>query len=64
MILQSESSARTVSIGPLKQWVSRNLPMESKLRELIRSEKEILTVDEFLIKLETWLLLAANERSQ
>ena len=64
MILRSEASASTVRIDRLKQWVLQKLPKESKLRELILSEKEILTVDEFVTKLETWLLLAANERAE
>jgi len=64
MILQSEASASIVRIDRLKQWVLQKLPKESKLRELILSEKEILTVDEFVTKLETWLLLAANERAE
>ena len=64
MILRSEASASTVRIDRLKQWVLQKLPRESKLRELILSEKEILTVDEFVTKLETWLLLAANERAE
>ena len=64
MILQSEASASIVKIDRLKQWVLQKLPKESKLRELILSEKEILTVDEFVTKLETWLLLAANERAE
>ena len=64
MILQSEASASTVRIDRLKQWVLQKLPRESKLRELILSEKEILTVDEFVTKLETWLLMAANDRAE
>ena len=64
MILRSEASASTVRIDRLKQWVLQKLPRESKLRELILSEKEILTVDEFVTKLETWVLLAANERAE
>jgi len=64
MILQSEAPASTARIDRLKQWVLQKLPRESKLRELILSEKEILTVDEFVTKLETWLLLAANDRAE
>jgi hypothetical protein len=55
MTSKSEAPASTVNIGRLKQWVLQSLPRESKLRELILSEKEILTVAEFVVKLETWL---------
>ena len=64
MTLESDRPASTVSIGGLKQWVLQSFPKESTLRVLILSEKEILTVDEFVTKLETWLLLAANERAE
>ena len=64
MILRSEASASTVRIDRLKQWVLQKLPRESKLRELILSEKEILTADEYITKLETWLLLGANDHPQ
>jgi len=63
MILRSEAPSSTISISRLKQWVLQKLPRESKLRELILSEKEILTVDEFVSKLETWLLLATSDRA-
>jgi len=64
MTLRSETLASTVNIGRLKQWVLQKFPRESKLRQLILSEKETLTVDEFVTKLETWLMLAANDREQ
>ena len=64
MTLQSEALASTVNIGRLKQWVLQKFPRESKFRQLILSEKETLTVDEFVTKLETWLMLAANDREQ
>ena len=64
MILRSEAPSSTISMSRLKQWVLQKLPRELKLRELILSEKDILTVDEFVTKLETWLLLAANERAE
>jgi len=63
MTLQSETTTNTVSIGRLKQWVVQKFPKESKLRELILSEKQTLTVDEFVSKLETWLLLATSDRA-
>ena len=61
--MQSETTTNTVSIGRLKQWVVQKFPKESKLRELILSEKQTLTVDEFVSKLETWLLLATSDRA-
>ena len=64
MTLQSEALASTVNIGRLKRWVLQRFPRESKLRQLILSEKETLTVDEFVAKLETWLLMAPNERAE
>ena len=56
-----DAPRNTLSIGTLKMWASRNFPRESKLRQVILSEKETLTCDEFISKLETWLLLAVNE---
>jgi len=60
---QAEAQSKTVSIQPLKRWVLQNLPNQSKLRQLILSEKETLSADEFIIKVESWLLLMQNESS-
>ncbi len=60
---QFQAPVKTVSIKPLKEWILRNAPTDSKLRQLILSEKETMTADEFISKLESWRLLAVNERS-
>jgi hypothetical protein len=50
-----------IRIAVLKEWVAQNFPRDSKLRELILAERSVLSPDEFVSKLESWLILARNE---
>jgi len=46
-----------INIRKLKYFASIKLPHNSPLREVLLSEKDHLTVDEFLHKLDVWLKL-------
>ena len=50
-----------VSIRALKSFVSKNLPRNSALRELILQEKDTLEPVELLIKMQVWLKLIEFE---
>jgi hypothetical protein len=52
-----------VNINRLKLWAKRNLPSGSHLRELLLIEKDLLTIDEFLSKMDVWLKLIHLENS-
>lgn len=48
---------RKVCIKPLKEFALEKLPQNSALREVLLSEKDDLTVDGYLAKLNIWLML-------
>ena len=39
----------------------RNLPLQSKVRTVILGEREVITAEEFIGKVETWSLLMSTE---
>jgi hypothetical protein len=51
-----ERSAQ-VDIRALKLWAKANLPAISRLRGILLLEGDLLTVDEFLAKMDIWLKL-------
>ena len=51
-----------VDIHGIKLWVKANLPAISHLRGILLLEKDILTVEEFLAKMDIWLKLIELER--
>lgn len=50
-----------VSIQGIKQWAKANLPATSHLCRLLLLEEDLLTVDEFLAKMDVWLKLLLLE---
>ena len=52
-----------IDIRPLKKWCIQNLPKKSSLGETILREKDQLSIEEFLAKMETWLTLLDIETS-
>lgn len=48
---------RTVNIDALKSFAFQNFPKGSPIRNVLAEERSILTVPEFLAKLETWQAL-------
>ncbi len=48
---------KSVDIVPLKNWVRKNMPLDSSLRELILLEEDKLTPEDFLSKMNTLLTL-------
>lgn len=55
---------KTVDISKLKAWAAKNLPISSNVRNLILSEKNELSSEEFLAKMEDWLKLFDVESLQ
>lgn len=58
---ENESSiveySEQVEIHEIKHWATANLPIISHLRGILLLEKDFLTVDEFLAKMDIWLKL-------
>ena len=52
---------RFVSIRPLKDLVLGQFPEGHPLREVILAERDTLTRDELIAKLETWLVLFSRK---
>ena len=50
-----------VDIHGIKLWAKANLPVLSHLRGILLLEKDHLTVDEFLAKMDIWLKLIVLE---
>ena len=50
-----------IDIHGMKLWATANLPKNSHLRGVLLLEKDILTVDEFLAKMDIWLKLIELE---
>jgi len=50
-----------VDIHGIKLWVKANLPAISHLRGILLLEEDLLTVDEFLAKMDIWLKLIELE---
>lgn len=53
----SRAQRRTVNIDPLKSFVAQNLQKNCPLQATLLAERSLLTVPEFLAKLETWQTL-------
>lgn len=50
-----------INIRPLKEQVLSNFPVNSALREVVLSEPDEMTAEEFSIKLDNWLTLLRLE---
>jgi hypothetical protein len=57
---QEGSKCTNVDISSLKQFALR-LPSSSTLRSVLLGEKDTMTVEEFLAKMETWDNIASLE---
>lgn len=55
------SIPRTVSTKGIKDFVSKHLPVQHPLRQVILLEKDKLTPEEVVAKMEIWLVLLNNE---
>ena len=53
-----------VNISNIKYWAKRNLSSVSHLRAVLLLELDVLTVDQFLAKMDTWIKLAELEDSE
>jgi hypothetical protein len=50
-----------VDIHRVKLWAKVNLPVISHLREILLLEEDLLSVDEFLAKIDIWIKLIELE---
>jgi hypothetical protein len=53
----NRAQSRTVNIDPLKAFVAQNFQKNCPLRATLLAERSVLTVPEFLAKMETWQTL-------
>ncbi len=53
--------SKQVDIHEIKLWVNGNLPTTSYLRGILLLEGDLLTIDEFLAKMDIWLKLIKLE---
>jgi hypothetical protein len=60
---RGEQVRSEVNVSSLKSWAMRNLSSVSHLRAVLVFEKDILSVDQFLAKMDIWLKLAELEDS-
>jgi hypothetical protein len=51
------ANGRKVYLHRLKRWTRKNLPTGSTLREIILSENDEISPEEYLLKIEIWLKL-------
>jgi len=56
-----EYQSSTINIRPLKKFAYEKVSKSSHLRNILISEKEILTVSEFLAKMDVWLKVLHSE---
>jgi hypothetical protein len=54
-------SPQSVSTKGIKAFVSSHLPSNHPLRQVVLAEKEKLMCEEFLAKMEVWLVLLDNK---
>ena len=62
--VRDEQITSAVNISTIKYWATRNLSSVSHLRAVLLLELDVLTVDQFLTKMDTWLKLAELEDSE
>jgi hypothetical protein len=61
MNLEEYHQNATINIMPLKKFAYEKVSNSSHLRNILLSEKEILTVSEFLAKMDVWLKVLHSE---
>jgi hypothetical protein len=59
-----EYPRRMVSLKPLKELVLSDLPQRDVLRDVVLSERDELTPQEFLAKLEVWLAIRRSREER
>jgi hypothetical protein len=52
-----------LSMRKLKELALTMIPKDHPLRDVLLAEKDYLTVDEFLVKLEVWLTLSEHGKT-
>ena len=60
----SDGNLKFVDIESLKKWALANLPVSSRLREILLLEKDKLSIEGFLAKMDVWLKLIRLEGYQ
>ena len=57
----SRAHSKQLGIHGLKNWAKDILPRTSQIRSILLLERDFLTVDEFLAKMDIWLKLIDME---
>lgn len=58
------SSGKRIDLGRLKAFVLEKLPPDSTLREVILTEADSLTPEEFIVNVKMWQKLLKKESSE
>jgi hypothetical protein len=61
MTFKEPHRSSTINIRPLKQFAYEGLNASPLLRDILLSEKEKLSVSEFLAKMDVWLKVLHSE---
>jgi hypothetical protein len=51
-----------IRIGKLKQFVKKNFPIDSTLRNVIVMDKDILSREDYLSKIDIWMKIFRTEK--
>jgi hypothetical protein len=57
----SRAHLKLLDIIGLKLWAEENLPLTSQIRSILLVERDSLTVEEFIAKMDIWLKLIDME---
>ncbi len=59
----NRAHSKQLDIHGLKSWAEENLPRISQIRSILLLERDSLTVEEFIAKMDIWLKLIDIESS-
>jgi hypothetical protein len=48
-------SSKKINIQGLKHWADSNLPRKSQIRKILQLEKDVMSQEDFLTKIDLWL---------
>ena len=60
--LLEDNIVKSLDIRRLKQWIIKHLKPDSRLRDVILLEEDIMLPEEYLAKLDVWLKLYKIEK--
>lgn len=63
--IRSITNSKTkVDVRRLKNFAFQKLPKDSELRDILLTERDLLNINEFLVKIEIWLKLLRVRRKK